>query len=312
VFLKQSFQLSWNADRAPQLKAIVGRFECHNMRLLTTTAFGVLIAFLSAQGVFAKEWRGIMPLLSVRSDVERLLGPPSQSSPHGSYYSLPDELAVVHFQSSSCKESCGFGWNVPIDTVISIGVVPKGNHRKEKFGAASDFKAEKNGAGFVYYTNEHDGLTLEEYKETITLKIYSPTEKEAALQCPSTRECIIDFFPKFDEYKKLSFEDEKARLDNYVIQMKNMLGRGAIVVVGENRAVRSKLLKRAERAKRYLVQKRGFEAGRFLIVDGGYGASSYTELHLYTIGGAMSRIYLFPEKDPGPVAPNKALQLTAR
>jgi hypothetical protein len=171
---------------------------------------------------------------------------------------------------------------------------------------------EKTGAGFVYYTNEHAGLTLEKYKETITLIIYSPTEKDAVLQCPSTRECIIDFFPKFDEYGKLSFEDEKARLDNYVIQMKNMLGRGAIVVVGENRAVRKELLRRAERAKRHLVQKRGFEAECLLIVDGGYQASSYTELHLYMIGGAMGRIYLFPEKDPGPVAPNKALQLTAR
>jgi len=84
------------------------------------------------------------------------------------------------------------------------------------------------------------------------------------------------------------------------------------VVVGENRAVRNGLLKRAERAKRYLVQKRGFEAERFLIVDGGYQTSSYTELHLYMIGGVVGRIHLFPEKDPGTVAPNKALQLTAR
>jgi hypothetical protein len=294
------------------LNSGVGRFEYDNMRLLTATAFGVLITFFSAQSVFAKEWRGIMPLRSVRSDVERLLGPPTQSSPHGSYYSLPDELAVVHFQSSFCKDACGFGWNVPIDTVISIGVIPKGNPRKEKFGTSADFKVEKTGAGFVYYTNEHDGLTLEKYNETITLIIYSPTAKEAALQCPSTSECITDSFPTFDEYGNLSIEDEKARLDNYVIQMKNMLDRGAIVVVGESRAVRNGLLKRARRAKRYLVQKRGLEAERLLIVDGGYQASSYTELHLYMIGGDMTRIYFDPEKDPGSVAPNKALQLTAR
>ncbi|MDQ2922551.1 MAG: hypothetical protein M3R52_13185 [Acidobacteriota bacterium] len=281
------------------------------MRILTTV-LGVLIAFFTAQSVSAKEWRGIMPLRSVRADVERLLGPPSQGSPHGSYYSLRNEIAVIHFQSISCKDSCGFGWNVPIGSVISIGVIPKGDHGKEKFDSGVDFKVENGGAGFVYYTNEHDGLTLEKYKERITLIIYSPTEKEAALQCPSTRECIADFFPKFDEYGNLSFEDEKARLDNYVIQMKNLLGRGALVVVGENRAVRIGLLKRAERAKRYLVQKRGFEAERLLIVDGGYQTSSYTQLHLYMIGGVVGRIHLFPEKDPGPVAPNKALQLTAR
>ena len=215
-----------------------------------------------------------------------------------------NEISVIHFQSITCKDSCGFGWNVPLGTVISIGVIPKGDHGKEKFDSGVDFEVENGGAGFVYYTNEHDGLTLEKYKETITLMIYSPTEKEAALQCPSTRECIADFFPKFDEYGNLSFEDEKARLDNYVIHMKNLLGRVALVVVGKNRAVRNGLLKRAERAKRYLVQKRGFEAERLLIVDGGYQTSSYTELHLYMIGGVMGRIHLFPEKDPGPVAPN--------
>src|SRR6266404_3297047 len=256
-----------------RVNSTVGRSECDNMRTLTKTAFGVLIAFFSAQSVFAKEWRGIMPLRSVRADVERLLGTPSQGSAYGSYYSLRNEIAVIHYQSISCKDSCGFGWNVPIGTVVSIGVIPKGDHGKEKFGSGVDFKVENGGAGFVYYTNEHDGLTLEKYKERITLIIYSPTEKEAALQCPSNRECIADFFPKFDEYGNLSVEDEKARLDNYVIQMRNMLGRGALVVVGENRAVRNGLLKRAERAKRYLVQKRGFEAERLLIVDGGYQAS---------------------------------------
>jgi hypothetical protein len=70
------------------------------------------------------------------------------------------------------------------------------------------------------------------------------------------------------------------------------------VVLGESRAARNRLLKGAERAKRYLVHTRGFEPERLLIVDGGYHSSSYTELHLYTIGGVAGRIYLYPEKDP--------------
>src|SRR5687768_5967982 len=88
----------------------LGAFECDNMRILPTIVFSVLIAIFSATSVFAKEWRGILPLSSVRVDVERLLGPPSQGSSHGSYYSLRDEIAVIHFQSISCKDSCGFGW----------------------------------------------------------------------------------------------------------------------------------------------------------------------------------------------------------
>jgi hypothetical protein len=65
------------------------------------------------------------------------------------------------------------------------------------------------------------------------------------------------------------------------------------------------LMRRASRAKRYLVEKRGLEAQRLLIVDGGYRDSSYTQLHLYSISGIASRIYIFPEKDPARSVPNK-------
>ncbi len=281
------------------------------MRTLTTIVFAILIAFFSAQSVLAKEWRGIVPLRSVREDVERLLGPPSQSSPYGSYYILPDELAVINFQGISCEDGCGFGWNVPTGTVTSIGVIPRGNHRRKKFDLGGDFKVEDvGGGGFVYYTNERDGLSVEKYNETLTLVTYSAAQTEAALRCPPIKECIIDFRHKFDEYGQISFQDQKARLDNFAIQIKQMLGRGVIAVVGENRAVRNRLLKRAEHGKKHLVEKRGVEAERLLIVDGGYQSSSYTELHVYMIGGDVSRIYLYPEKDPNPVAPNKRGQPT--
>lgn len=276
------------------------------MKTLTTTAFGVLLAFFAAQSVFAKEWRGIVPLHSVREDVERLLGPPSQSSPHFFYYQLADELALIHFATLSCTDSC-LGWNVPIGTVISIGVIPRGNHRK-KFDHGGDFTVENAGAGFVYYTNQHDGLALEKHNGALTLITYSSKKTEARLQCTPDTDCIVDSIPKFDEYGNLPFGDEKARLDNFVIQMKNLSGRGAIVVVGESRAVRNGLLKRAERAKRYLVQERGLEAERLLLVDGGYQASSYTQLHLYMIGGHASRISLDPQKDTVPVGPSKRLK----
>jgi hypothetical protein len=105
----------------------------HAIRTLTTTAFSILLILFSAQSSFAKGWRGIVPLHSVRLDVERLLGPPTQSSPYGDYYyKLPDELAVIQFQNVSCNEGCGFGWNVPIGTVISIGVIPRGLSSKKE------------------------------------------------------------------------------------------------------------------------------------------------------------------------------------
>jgi hypothetical protein len=108
----------------------------------------------------------------------------------------------------------------------------------------------------------------------------------------------VDFFPRVDEYGALSYEDEKARLDNYAIEMKERLNRGVIVAYGKSRNERAKIMKRAERAKKYLMLKHGIEPQRILIVDGGYRGRSATELNLHTIGGVVSRVYLFPEPDP--------------
>jgi hypothetical protein len=107
-------------------------------------------------------------------------------------------------------------------------------------------------------------LSVETFNESVTLVIYSPAEKEASLRCSRKPECTVDFFPTFDEYRSLSFEDEKARLDNYVIRMRETLGRGAIVVYGQNWTVRNRLMKRAERAKSYLIKSAGLRGSAFL------------------------------------------------
>lgn len=66
----------------------------------------------------AKGWRGIVPLRSNRSDVERLLG-----MPNGKYqrYEIKNEEATIIFSKGECVE----GWKVPRDTVISITVTFK-------------------------------------------------------------------------------------------------------------------------------------------------------------------------------------------
>ena len=268
------------------------------MRTFIATAFAILMSLFSVAGAFAQEWRRIVPLHSTREDVERLLGAPKKNSPNAAFYNFSDEIAVVHFQTISCKDACGFGWNVPVGTVTSIGVIPKVKYRKDKLFLKDDFKFEKTDGGFVYYTKDETGISVEEYNDNITLITYSPARKEDSRRCPRIPDCIVETFPMFDAYGNIRFSDEKARLDNYVIQINAFMGRGAIVVYGENPAVRNKLMRRAARAKNYLIQKRGLESQRVLIVSGGYKEHSITELHLYTIGDEVRRIWIFPEKEP--------------
>ncbi len=249
-----------------------------------------------AGSVIAKDWRGIVPLKSTRADVERLMGKPSSS---GSY-NLPNEIVSFDFQRAPCDDSMekfGYGWNVPPGTVTEIGIIPKGVHRKDEYQLARDSKVEDNGFGLVYYWDNEAGLMVETYNGLVTLVDYYPKSSEEQLHCPRVEKCCVDFFPTFDEYGAIAFNDEKARLDNFAIQIIESSGRGTLEVFGPSRKIRAQQMKRAARGKDYLVRRRGVEPQHLLIMDGGYSTTSYTRLSLYPIG-KIPRIYLAPEKDP--------------
>jgi len=252
--------------------------------------------------VAAKPWRGIVPLKSTRVDVERVFGRQQPPSTSPSYYNLSNEIVVFHFQPETC-DPFGLGWDVPLDTVINIAVIPKGTHRREEYQLASNSKIDDNGAGFVYYSDAAAGVTVETYKDQVTLVEYGPEATQERLRCPRIQECCYDFFHRFDEYQQLTFADEKARLDNFVIQMKNEFGRGIIEVIGPSRRQREQLMRRAARAKSYLVKQRRIEPERILLVDGGFHEIAVIRLSTYSIGSLGGRIYFFPERDPQDIAP---------
>jgi len=72
---------------------------------------------------------------------------------------------------------------------------------------------------------------------------------------------------KFDEYGNIRFNDEKARLDNFAVQLQNEpTSTGYIIGYGSCDA---EGMTRANRAKDYLVNTRGIDASRIMVVDGG-------------------------------------------
>jgi hypothetical protein len=91
--------------------------------------------------------------------------------------------------------------------------------------------------------------------------------------CSRTASCTTGIRPapktpvKFDEYGDIKFNDEKARLDNYAIQLQNdPTAQGQILAYG---SCAGEAQARADRAKDYLVNTRGIDAGRLTAVDGG-------------------------------------------
>jgi hypothetical protein len=87
---------------------------------------------------------------------------------------------------------------------------------------------------------------------------------------------------KFDEYGNIRFNDEKARLDNYAIQLQNQPGaQGYIIAYG---SCAGEAQARADRAKDYLVNTRGIDAGRIVTMDGGCRSDLSVELWIVPSG----------------------------
>jgi hypothetical protein len=87
---------------------------------------------------------------------------------------------------------------------------------------------------------------------------------------------------KFDEYGNIRFNDEKARLDNFAIQLQNQpTAQGYYIVYG---SCEGEGAARAQRAKDYLVNNRGIDASRIVVVDGGCRADLGVELWIVPQG----------------------------
>lgn len=90
---------------------------------------------------------------------------------------------------------------------------------------------------------------------------------------------------RFDEFPSLSFDDDKARLDNLAIELQNSPGATAYVVVYGGRTNRPGEANRlGSRARDYLVATRGIDASRIVMVNGGSSDLNYFELWIVPRG----------------------------
>ena len=85
---------------------------------------------------------------------------------------------------------------------------------------------------------------------------------------------------KVDEYGDIHFNSEKARLDNFAIELKSDKNAvGYLIVYGGRRSVKGIAKTRALRAKDYLIKKRRLSPKQIVWIDGGYRDDLTTELY---------------------------------
>jgi hypothetical protein len=124
-----------------------------------------------------------------------------------------------------------------------------------------------SGQGTSSITVDTNGATAQSVTATVSIGGADPSCTGTTASCTTSIKPAPKPPVKFDEYGNIRFNDEKARLDNYAIQLQNdPTSTGTIIVYG---SCAGEAQQRGDRAKDYLVNTRGIEAGRITVVDGG-------------------------------------------
>ena len=92
-----------------------------------------------------------------------------------------------------------------------------------------------------------------------------------------------------DRYGNISWEDEKARLDNFAIQLSHDPNQIAYIIVNAGRrSCRGEAQYRAVRAKNYMVRVRGADSGRIIWRDIGFREEPEVQLYLFARGSNLA------------------------
>jgi hypothetical protein len=150
-----------------------------------------------------------------------------------------------------------------------------------------------SGQGTSTITVDTTGLGGQTVTATVSLGGVDPSCTGTTASCSTSITAPAPPPQKFDEYGDIRFNDEKARLDNFAIQLQNTPGSSATIIAYGSCAGQAQT--RADRAKDYLVNTRGIDAGRITTIDGGCRSDLTVQLWIVPQGATA------PTADPAGV-----------
>ena len=155
-----------------------------------------------------------------------------------------------------------------------------------------------SGQGTSTITVDTTGIGGQTVTASVDVGGYPPACATTASCSTQVKTPIVVTPRKFDEYGNIRFNDEKARLDNFAIQLQNEPGSEGYIIAygtcaGEGQA-------RADRAKNYLVNTRGVDAARIFTIDGGCRADLTVELWIRPTGATAPAATMDGNVDPCP------------
>jgi len=269
------------------------------------TAIGFFVILLCAATAEAKGWRGIVPLHSTRSQVEQLLGPPTeQNTPYSVVYKTPNETVEIDYAKG---RPCGIGekysrWRVARNTVTTIFITPHPGSPLSQL-SIDESRYNKFTVGHLSetrYVNAREGEVLTVLGNEVSSISYFGAADDSHLECPGFPKANLtncEYIPDpFETLGNISFEQEKFVLDNFYVALITRKAIAYLIAYGGKRARPNEAKKRADRAKRYLVTVRHYADDRIKVLDGGYHEKRALDLYVVFAGACLPTP--FPTVDP--------------
>lgn len=275
---------------------------------ITVVSFVVgLLILLGGNSARAQGWRSIVPLHSTRADVERLLGPPTESSGKFSvWYKLTDESVNIRYSEGL---PCGIGekysqWRVPENTVVSVYVTLRPVPLSHLGIDTTKYKKRSGGhlPEDIYYISGEDGMSIRVLQGEVQDINYYPASADVALACPGVRtssepDCEGLSPPRFKSYGLEQLQFERSLLDSFAIAILEDENRiGYLIAYAGKRARAGEANAWAQRTKKYLMTVRHIPEGRLKALDGGYRETA--EIDLFIVGGRQCPPIPRPTIDP--------------
>jgi len=189
-----------------------------------------------------------------------------------------DQVQTGTPATASVNVSGGGNFNITYNWTVSAGTI-------------------SGGQGTPSITIDTTGLGGQQVTATVELGGLPP-------ECDRTESCSFSVADrpgecrKFDEYTDLRFNDEKARLDNFAIQLQQEPGaQGYYVIFG---SCDGEADQRSARAVDYLVNNRGIDRSRITVVNGGCRETLTVELWLCPAGAGAPTPSNVSSVDPCP------------
>ena len=273
---------------------------------LVTALYSILLFAATAE---AKSWRGIVPLHTTRSQVEQLIGPPTeQNGPHSVVYKTPNETVLIDYAKGG---PCGIGekysrWRVAPNTVTSIFITPMPGSPLSKL-SIDESRYKRFIVGHLSetrYVNALEGEALSVVGNEVRSIDYFAAAGDSHLECPDLPKADrtnCEYVPDaFDSLGEMGVKLEHFFLDNFHFALSQKKATAYVIAYAGMRARPNEAKKRGDRAKQYLIAVWHYPADQIKVIDGGY--RERRDVDLYVVPAGACPPTPFPTVDPRDVA----------